>query len=110
MIKGKGETADKRVQPVVNAVERIAKANPQLRIEQFGEASAGKALNDTIGKDFKRAESISIPLTFVILWLVFAALIAALLPVVLALSAIVIATGLVALTSHALPIDHSASS
>jgi uncharacterized membrane protein YdfJ with MMPL/SSD domain len=109
-MKGKADTADKRVQPVVAAVKRLAEANPQLRIEGFGQASAGKALNDTVGKDFKRAEGISIPLTFVILWLAFAAFVAALLPVVLALSAIMIATGIVALTSHALPIDASAHS
>jgi putative drug exporter of the RND superfamily len=109
-MKGKADTADKWVQPVVAAVKRLAEANPQLRIEEFGQASAGKALNDTIGKDFKRAEGISIPLTFVILWLAFAAFVAALLPVVLALSAILIATGIVALTSHALPIDSSAHS
>jgi uncharacterized membrane protein YdfJ with MMPL/SSD domain len=109
-MKGKADTAHKRVQPVVDAVERVAKANPQIRIEQFGEASAGKALDDTIGKDFRRAEGISIPMTFVILWLAFAALIAALLPVVLALTAIVIATGLVTLTSHGIPIDGNAHS
>jgi uncharacterized membrane protein YdfJ with MMPL/SSD domain len=109
-MKGKADTADQRVQPVVAAVKRLAEAHPQLRIEEFGQASAGKALNDTIGKDFKRAEGISIPLTFVILWLAFAAFVAALLPVVLALSAILIATGIVALTSHALPIDSSAHS
>ncbi len=109
-MKGKADTADKRVQPVVAAVKRLAETNPQLRIEEFGQASAGKALNDTVGRDFKRAEGISIPLTFVILWLAFAAFVAALLPVVLALSAILIATGIVALTSHALPIDSSAHS
>jgi uncharacterized membrane protein YdfJ with MMPL/SSD domain len=109
-MKGKANTADKRVQPVVATVKRLAEAHPQLRIEEFGQASANKALNDTVGKDFKRAEGISIPLTFVILWLAFAAFVAALLPVVLALSAIVIATGIVALTSHALPIDSSANS
>ena len=109
-MKGKSETADKRVQPVVDAVKRVAEAHPNLRIEQFGQASANKALNDTIGKDFRRAEASSIPLTFVILWLAFAALVAALLPLVLALTAIMIATGLVGLTSHALPIDGSANS
>jgi uncharacterized membrane protein YdfJ with MMPL/SSD domain len=109
-MKGKRDTAYKRVQPVVNAVERVARAHRGLRIEQFGDASASKALTDTIGKDFKRAESASIPLTFLILWLAFAALVAALLPVVLALSAIAIAGGILALTSHAIPIDQSASS
>jgi RND superfamily putative drug exporter len=109
-MKGKPDTAHERVEPVVAAVERVADAHPSLRVEQFGEASAGKALNDTVGKDFKRAEGISIPLTFVILWVAFASLVAALLPVALALSAIVIATGLVTLTSHALPIDQDAHS
>jgi uncharacterized membrane protein YdfJ with MMPL/SSD domain len=109
-MKGERETAKDRVQPILDAVERVADSQPQLRIEQFGEASAGKALDDSIGEDFKRAEASSIPLTFVILWLVFAALVAALLPLVLALSAIMIATGLVAVTSHALPIDGSANS
>jgi RND superfamily putative drug exporter len=109
-MKGKADTADKRVEPVVAAVKRVADANPRLRIAQFGEASAGKALNDTVGKDFKRAEAISIPLTFLILWVAFASLVAALLPVALALSAILIATGLVTLTSHALPIDQDAHS
>src|SRR6266511_38701 len=109
-MKGKRDTADKRVQPVVDAVNGVAGMHPTLRIEQFGDASANKALSDTIGKDFRRAESASIPLTLVILWLAFAALVAALLPVVLALSAIAIAGGILALTSHAIPIDQSASS
>jgi putative drug exporter of the RND superfamily len=109
-MKGKRDKAEKRVEPILAAVERVADSQAQLRIEQFGEASANKALNDSIGEDFKRAESSSIPLTFVILWLVFAALVAALLPLVLALSAIMMATGLVAVTSHALPIDGSANS
>jgi RND superfamily putative drug exporter len=109
-MKGKRETANKRVQPVLNAVKRVAGARPALRIEQFGDASANKALSDTIGKDFKRAESASVPLTLVILWVAFAALVAALLPVVLALTAIAIAGGILALTSHAIPIDQSAGS
>jgi putative drug exporter of the RND superfamily len=109
-MKGKRDTARKRVQPVLNAVEQVAAAYPSLRIEQFGDATSTKALTDTIGKDFSRAERASIPLTLIILWIAFAALVAALLPVVLALTAIVIAGGILALTSHAIPIDDSAGS
>jgi uncharacterized membrane protein YdfJ with MMPL/SSD domain len=109
-MKGERDKAADRVEPILDAVEGLADSQPQLRIEQFGEASANKALNDSIGEDFKRAESSSIPLTFLILWLVFAALVAALLPLVLAISAIMMATGLVAVSSHALPIDGSANS
>jgi putative drug exporter of the RND superfamily len=109
-MKGDPDTAKERVEPVVDTVSRVGAANPTLRVEQFGEASAGKSLEDTLGKDFKRAEASSIPLTLVILWVAFAAFVAALLPLVLALTAIMIATGLVTVTSHALPVDGSASS
>jgi putative drug exporter of the RND superfamily len=109
-MNGDPDTAQDRVEPVVNAVSQVAAARPRLRIEQFGSASASKALEDTLGKDFKRAEASSIPLTLIILWVAFAAFVAALLPLILALTAIVIATGLVAVTSHALPVDGSASS
>src|SRR4029453_16417453 len=36
-MKGKADTANKRVQPVVAAVKRLAEANPQLRIEGVGQ-------------------------------------------------------------------------
>jgi RND superfamily putative drug exporter len=107
-ITGDPDTAHKRVQPVVDAVKGVAARHPELRIEEFGDASANKALNDTIGKDFSRAEGYSIPLTLLILWIAFGALLAALLPLMLALTAIAIATGIVAITSDALPIDGSA--
>jgi uncharacterized membrane protein YdfJ with MMPL/SSD domain len=109
-MKGERDTAEDRVEPVLKGVEQVANAHPEFRVEQFGDASASKALNDSIGEDFKKAESSSIPLTFAILWLVFGALVAALLPLGLALSAIMMATGLVAVTSQALPIDGSANS
>ena len=108
-MKGKAETAHDRVQPVLDQVARIARAHPDLRIEQFGTASAGKALDDTIGKDFARAEGISIPLTFAILLIVFGAVLAALLPLMLALSAVMAGTGLLAVASHAFHTDGSAS-
>jgi RND superfamily putative drug exporter len=109
-MKGKRDTANKRVEPVIRAVERVAGEQSTLRIEQFGDASANKGLSDTLGKDYNRAESASIPLTLVILWLAFAAFVAALLPMVLALTSIGIAGGILALTSHAIPIDQSAGS
>ena len=76
---------------------------------EFGDASASKAVDDTIGKDFSRAETISIPLTFGILLVAFGALMAALVPLLLALTSVVAAGGLLALASHALHVDESAS-
>src|SRR5204863_2801920 len=56
---------------------------------------------------FSRAEMLAIPVTIAILALAFGAFVAALLPVVLALTAFFAATGLVFITSNLFPIDHS---
>src|SRR6266542_1105445 len=61
-------------------------------------------------KDMKRAEWTVVPLALGILLVVFGALMAALLPVVLALTAFLAANGLLAVISHALHVDQSASS
>src|SRR5204862_7426195 len=55
--------------------------------------------------DMHRAEVTSVPLTIAILVLAFGALVAARLPVLLALSAVLVATGLNSLVSHVVPTD-----
>ena len=109
-VKGAPDTSADRVQPILDAVARARSAHPDVTIEQFGEASANKWFNDTIMKDFKRAEWTAVPLALGILLVVFGALVAALLPVVLALTAFLAANGLLALISHAMHVDTSASS
>ena len=109
-VKGDPDTSANRVQPILAAVARARSAHPDVTIEQFGEASANKWFNDTIMKDFKRAEWTAVPLALGILLVVFGALVAALLPVVLALTAFLAANGLLALISHAMHVDTSASS
>jgi putative drug exporter of the RND superfamily len=109
-LRGKAEKAEKHVQPLVEAVALEQRARPGFRIEEVGNASATHALNETIGKDYRRAELLSLPLTLVILLLAFGALVAALVPMMLAVTAIMAATGIVGLTSHALPVDGSTSS
>jgi putative drug exporter of the RND superfamily len=109
-IKGDPNTAADRVKPVEDAVARTQAAHPAVTIEQFGEASANRWFNDTIGKDFSRAEWTVVPLAIGILLVVFGALMAALLPVGLALTAFLAANGLLALISHQLHVDNSASS
>ena len=109
-MKGNPDTAADRVQPVLDAVSKAQAAHPDVRIEQFGDASANKWANDTIMKDFRRAEWTAVPLALGILLVVFGALVAASLPVVLALTAFFAANGLLALISHAMHVDSSASS
>jgi RND superfamily putative drug exporter len=109
-MKGDRNKAPDRVQPVLDAVAAVRTAYPGVRIDQFGEASANRWFNNTIMKDMKRAEWTVVPLALGILLVVFGALMAALLPVVLALTAFLAANGLLALISHALHVDQSASS
>jgi len=104
------DDADSQVGPVVDAVQTAAQAHRGLSVEQFGQASADKALNSTVGKDFARAEYLSIPITIAILLVVFGAVVAALVPVGLALTAFVGAIGAVAFTSRLMPTNQVATS
>jgi RND superfamily putative drug exporter len=99
-IRGDGDTADTRVQPVLDAVSRVQHAHPSFTVSELGDASANHALNETIGKDLSRAEKLSLPLTFLILLLAFGAFVAAGVPVLLAFSAVLASLGLSSLVSH----------
>src|ERR687886_1173064 len=99
-MRGKAEKADGRVQPVLEAVAGAQRANPGFRIAEFGVASSTKELSDTIGKDFQKAERLSVPITFLILLVAFGAFVAAGVPVLLAFSAVLGSLGLSSLISH----------
>ncbi|WP_127507514.1 MMPL family transporter [Actinoplanes solisilvae] len=100
---GDPETASDRVEPLRAATAEVQQAHPDLRVEQVGGPSIGKALDDTLGGDFKRAELLSLPVTLAILIVVFGALIAAGVPLLLALSSVIAAMGLSTLASHLVP-------
>lgn len=98
------------VEAALAATEAAAAAHPQLRIEQFGEASAHREIEQMFEVDFRRAELLSIPITLAILVLAFGAFVAAGIPLLLALSSVAATLGLVALASHLLPIDDTVAS
>ncbi|MEU8287330.1 MMPL family transporter [Micromonospora sp. NPDC048905] len=102
-MSGDPETASDRVQPLRDATAAVQGAHPQVRVEQVGGPSIEQALDDTLGKDFKRAELLSLPVTLAILIIAFGALIAASVPVLLALSSVAAAMGLSTLASHLVP-------
>jgi RND superfamily putative drug exporter len=81
-----------------------------MRIEQFGDASANKAISKAFEDDFRKAESLSLPVTLIILVLAFGALVAAGLPLLLGLSAVAITLGLLAPLSQLFPVDEAISS
>src|SRR3954465_15115243 len=86
-ILGDSDTTKDRVAPVLASVAAAQRAHPELRIEQFGDASADKALSKAFEDAFKKAESLSLPLTLIILVIAFGSLVAAGLPLLLGISA-----------------------
>ncbi len=109
-MSGDPETASDRVEPLRAVTAEVQQAHPALRVEQVGGPSIGKALDDTLGADFLRAELLSVPVTLIILVVAFGALIAAAVPVLLALSSVAAAMGLSTLASHLVPANDSTSS
>src|SRR5262249_10518078 len=99
-IKGEEESSDERVQPVLDAVSGVQDRHAAFTVAEFGFASANHELNDTLNKDFQRAEYSSLPVTLVILLFAFGALVAAGLPVLLAFSGVLATLGLSSLASH----------
>ncbi|MEU3462113.1 MMPL family transporter [Streptomyces sp. NPDC006733] len=107
---GDKKTAKDRVTKVTDAVAATQAKHQDLRIDEFGEASSEKVLGDAFGDDFKTAEFSAVPVALGILLIAFGALVAALLPVLLAVTAFVATTGLVAVVSHLVPMSDTANS
>jgi uncharacterized membrane protein YdfJ with MMPL/SSD domain len=109
-VPGDVEESEKNVDTSLAAVGAAQKAHPELRIEQFGDASAAKALNASFDKDFQRAETLSLPITLLILVIAFGALLAAGVPLLLGLTAVMGTLGLLAPISQIVPMADAASS
>jgi uncharacterized membrane protein YdfJ with MMPL/SSD domain len=104
-LKGKAEDAKDKIAPILAAIDGTQSGNPSVIIEEFGQASADYQLSQRFESDMHRAELTSLPLTVGILVVAFGALVAAGLPVLLAFSAVLAATGLNSLVSQLVPTD-----
>lgn len=102
-IRGDADKAKDKVAPILAAIAGVQAANPSVHVEEFGFASANHTYDQVMEQDFKRAEQVSVPVTLVILLFAFGALVAASVPVLLALSAVFASIGLYALFTHLLP-------
>ncbi|WP_327656805.1 MMPL family transporter [Streptomyces sp. NBC_00483] len=109
-MRGDPDTAADRVEPVQKAVAGVAGDHGALRIEEIGAASMNKTFDDAFGEDFQRAEYSAVPVALGILLIAFGALVAALLPVALAVTAIMATMGLMGIVSHLQPMSETANS
>jgi len=106
-LAGTDEHVEKLVSRPLAAVAAAQAANPDVRVEQFGDASAAKEIAAQDAKDGKKAQGISFGLMLVILLVAFGAVVAAGLPLVLGATAVVGTVGLLGPVSqlYALPPD-----
>jgi RND superfamily putative drug exporter len=107
-IRGDEEKAVDKIDPVIETVDAAAAAHPQLSIDEFG-VSAVKQVDDKFAEDLHKAGLLSLPVTIIILVIAFGALVAAGIPLLLAISAVMATTGLLAFPSQIWPVDENIS-
>ncbi|WP_202637694.1 MMPL family transporter [Bailinhaonella thermotolerans] len=95
---------------IAKGVLEVSARHPDVRLAQAGDRSLARAVDEGITGDMKRAEFFSLPLTVLILLVVFGSLIAAGIPLLLAVTTVAGTFGLLEVVGHWIPINSAASS
>jgi uncharacterized membrane protein YdfJ with MMPL/SSD domain len=106
-VKGDAIDAPTKINPVVDAIADVQQANPGYFVGEFGDASTDKQIEGAFLDDLAKAGMLSLPVTLIILVVVFGSLVAAGIPLLLALTAIFATFGLIAIPSSLVPIDET---
>jgi uncharacterized membrane protein YdfJ with MMPL/SSD domain len=91
--------------PVEDAVAGVQKAHPELTVAEFGDGSSAREVEGQFTTDLAKAGLLSLPVTLIILLIAFGALVAAGIPLLLALTSVIATMFLIALPSHLMPVD-----
>src|SRR6516164_5031901 len=108
-MRGTQKAAEKRIDKITAATGKIQGRHAGFFVGEAGSISSGKALNDAFNSQIAKAGERSIPLTLLILLIVFGSLVAAGIPLLLALTAVMATLGLVSIPSHLVPMDPNVS-
>lgn len=109
-LRGDPEKADKNVAPLEHRVQAFDESHPGSTVQQAGDGSLTKAMNEIVEEDLGNAEVTSLPVILVILFLAFGALVAASVPLLLGVTATAGAIGAAGLVSQIAPADESSTS
>jgi RND superfamily putative drug exporter len=107
-VAGNPNNDDQTVVPAMNAVAAIH--IPGISIAEAGGATLDRATGNVMSQDFHKAEITSVPISLALLLIVFGALIAAGIPLLLAGTSVISAISLLAIPSRWLPVDSTTSS
>ncbi|WP_218026660.1 MMPL family transporter [Nocardia inohanensis] len=103
VMKGVELDGKKHVAPLRAQTAQVQAAYPQLLVEETGGPSISQGVEALRGRDLSRTEMIALPLTLLTLLVVFRSVTLALVPVLLAISAIAATIGLSMPASHLVP-------
>ncbi len=99
-IAGDQSAAKDRAAQALSVVAAAQGDHPDFTIGEFGDGSADNQLSKAIDSDFRTALVTSLPVTLLILLIAFGALVAAGVPLLLALTAVLATIGLIGPISH----------
>jgi putative drug exporter of the RND superfamily len=102
-VPGNVTDIDQAATTLQHAVAGVQARHPDLRVAETGDASIQQAIDSSL--NFGKAEATSVPVTLILLLLVFGALVAAGIPVLLALTAVTAAIGVMTAVGHWLPVN-----
>jgi RND superfamily putative drug exporter len=92
------------------AVGAVAARHPDVRLAQAGDLSVANAVDRSIKEDIGRSETRSLPLTLLILLVVFGSLVAAAVPVLLAGTTVLATFGFLSAVDNLIPVNSATSS
>ena len=107
--KGTFEEASLYIDKIDAAIAKAQQRHPEFYVDEMGSVSTTKATDAAFNSMLAKAGLISIPLTLLILLFVFGSLTAALIPLMLALTAIMATMGLIAFPSSIVPMEETVS-
>ncbi|MFH8791994.1 MMPL family transporter [Streptomyces sp. NPDC017941] len=102
-LHGSEQEDQEHVPPLRAQTAKAAKAHPGLVIEETGDASVSKGVDDQRDEDLRFSEAITLPVTLITLAVVFGSVVMVGVPLLLAVTSIVATMGLATVTSHLLP-------
>ena len=109
-VPGDGVVLAERLEPVPAVIAEIKAAYPAYRIHALNNTIANEEISELINGGLDSSLRLTIPLTFLILLLAFGAVVAAVIPLILAVTALLAAFGILGLYSQVIsPVSPYAS-
>jgi uncharacterized membrane protein YdfJ with MMPL/SSD domain len=99
-IPGDGPVLEQRLAPVPAVLEELRVEHPALRIDALNNTLANREISELVNSDLDGSLTLTIPLTFLILLVAFGAVVAALVPLVMATTSLLAAFGILGLYSQ----------